>query len=333
MNRISKSIVRFYSHKPGYQGAAQQRINHDVQARRSRPQGKNSKKKRGAVIKGAMFESAPERVEGSSYYLMQQSRDPYAKMAKIQNYRCRSAFKLVEIQNEFGIISPGIDVLDIGASPGGWSQVIVEELKLGSNSFADSENETLQKQKVLENEESLLDEIYSMSFLSSSKEKDEEKDVKRAGSCVSCDLRPFREISGAKQIIGDIFEKRTLQQIQNERTHFQLIVSDAHPGASQDPKQTIYSSSQLSQRIIEDVLPLLLSPGGAFVTKALSQKLVLKMKQHFQHVHEKTDFQRTKKKEKSVSIFNFYQKFLIKSAISSSRNRRGQNQKSFSSLD
>ena len=64
-----------------------------------------------------------------------------------------------------------------------------------------------------------------MSVLSSSKEKGEEKDEKRAGSCVSCDLRPFREISGAKQIIGDIFEKRTLQQIQNERTHFQLIVS------------------------------------------------------------------------------------------------------------
>ena len=87
-----------------------------------------------------------------------------------------------------------------------------------------------------------------------------------------------------------------------------ILHIDAHPGASQDPKQTIYSSSQLSQRIIEDVLPLLLSPGGAFVTKALSQKLVLKMKQHFQHVHEKTDFQRTKKKEKSVSIFNFHQK-------------------------
>ncbi len=51
-----------------------------------RPQGKNSKKKRGAVIKGAMYESAAESVEGSPFYLMQQSRDPYAKLAKIQNY-------------------------------------------------------------------------------------------------------------------------------------------------------------------------------------------------------------------------------------------------------
>lgn len=51
-----------------------------------RPQGKNSKKKRGAVIKGAMYESSAESVEGSPFYLMQQSRDPYAKLAKIQNY-------------------------------------------------------------------------------------------------------------------------------------------------------------------------------------------------------------------------------------------------------
>ncbi|CBY08369.1 unnamed protein product [Oikopleura dioica] len=84
MMRLEKNLIRFYSSK-GFQ-SGQQRINHDVQARRSRPQGKNSKKKRGAVIKGAMYESAAESVEGSPFYLMQQSRDPYAKLAKIQNY-------------------------------------------------------------------------------------------------------------------------------------------------------------------------------------------------------------------------------------------------------
>ena len=57
-------------------------------------------------------------------------RDPYVKLAKIQNYRCRSAFKLKDIDSDFGLIEPGMAVLDIGAAPGGWSQVIAEKLAI-----------------------------------------------------------------------------------------------------------------------------------------------------------------------------------------------------------
>jgi len=229
-----------------------------------------------------MYESAAESVEGSPFYLMQQSRDPYAKLAKIQNYRCRSAFKLIEIQSEFKLICPGMTVLDIGASPGGWSQVIVEELKLESPpNVAASEHGRNENERFSRND--LLDEIYSMPLINFNEKENKNES---GGSCVSCDLRPFRHVNGARQVIGDIFEKETLDQIQNEQREFDLVVSDAHPGASQDPKQTIYSSTQLSQRIIEDVLPQLLSPGGAFLTKALSQKLVSLMKQHFQHVSQ-----------------------------------------------
>ena len=90
----------------------------------------------------------------------------------------------------------------------------------------------------------------------------------------------------------------------NKRFNFLFTrILDAHPGASQDPKQTIYSSTQLSQRIIEDVLPRLLSPGGVFLTKALSQKLVSLMKQHFQHVSEKTDFKKKNLNSRDTFIF------------------------------
>lgn len=49
---------------------------------------------------------------------MRQDRDPYVKMAKVQNYRCRSAFKLKEINEKYNLIQPGIKILDIGAAPG-----------------------------------------------------------------------------------------------------------------------------------------------------------------------------------------------------------------------
>ena len=50
-------------------------------------------------------------------------RDFYYKEAKKLGYRARSAFKLIEIQQRFGIIKRGDRIIDLGASPGGWSQV------------------------------------------------------------------------------------------------------------------------------------------------------------------------------------------------------------------
>ena len=51
---------------------------------------------------------------------------PYYRRAKKEGYRSRAAYKLREINNRVKILKPGYDVLDIGASPGGWSQVARE---------------------------------------------------------------------------------------------------------------------------------------------------------------------------------------------------------------
>jgi 23S rRNA (uridine2552-2'-O)-methyltransferase len=54
-------------------------------------------------------------------------KDQYRKQAKIQGYRSRSAFKLLQINNSFKIIRPGFKVIDVGCAPGGWLQVAFEE--------------------------------------------------------------------------------------------------------------------------------------------------------------------------------------------------------------
>lgn len=55
-------------------------------------------------------------------------KDPFVKATKRQHYRCRSAFKLLEIDDKLHILRPGLSVLDCGAAPGAWSQVAVERV-------------------------------------------------------------------------------------------------------------------------------------------------------------------------------------------------------------
>ncbi|XP_012271832.1 rRNA methyltransferase 2, mitochondrial [Orussus abietinus] len=62
----------------------------------------------------------------SQLWLERQMRDPYVELAKQENYRCRSAFKLLEVNEKFRIFTPGQVVVDCGAAPGSWTQVAVK---------------------------------------------------------------------------------------------------------------------------------------------------------------------------------------------------------------
>lgn len=64
----------------------------------------------------------------SQLWIRRQKKDPYVFEAKMQNYRARSAFKLIEIDDRYRIFAPGMTVLDLGAAPGGWTQVAVERV-------------------------------------------------------------------------------------------------------------------------------------------------------------------------------------------------------------
>src|SRR5262245_36759830 len=59
----------------------------------------------------------------STHWLSRQLNDPYVAEAKRKGYRSRAAFKLAEIDDKFRILKKGATVLDLGAAPGGWSQV------------------------------------------------------------------------------------------------------------------------------------------------------------------------------------------------------------------
>ena len=67
----------------------------------------------------------------SKNWLIKQHKDPFFRQSKIQGYRSRSAFKLIEINKKFKFLKKKTFLLDLGSSPGGWSQVAIKKITNG----------------------------------------------------------------------------------------------------------------------------------------------------------------------------------------------------------
>ena len=68
----------------------------------------------------------------SKNWINKQKRDIYVRQSKVDGYRARSAYKLIEINEKFKIFQNEISVLDIGAAPGSWSQYVSKVVKNGT---------------------------------------------------------------------------------------------------------------------------------------------------------------------------------------------------------
>ena len=67
----------------------------------------------------------------SKNWINKQRRDTYVRQSKVDGYRARSAYKLIEIDEKFKIFKGGISIIDIGAAPGSWSQYALKKAKSG----------------------------------------------------------------------------------------------------------------------------------------------------------------------------------------------------------
>ncbi len=81
---------------------------------------KPSGAKRGLTV---MVRTGRGRTTASQQWLKRQLNDPYVAAAQAQGWRSRAAFKLIEMDDRYELIKPGMRVLDLGAAPGGWCQV------------------------------------------------------------------------------------------------------------------------------------------------------------------------------------------------------------------
>ena len=67
----------------------------------------------------------------SKNWVNKQRRDIYVRKSKVEGYRARSVYKLIEIDEKFKIFKGGLSVIDIGAAPGSWSQYVSKVVKNG----------------------------------------------------------------------------------------------------------------------------------------------------------------------------------------------------------
>ena len=88
---------------------------------RGRPVGRHHLKVR--------LKTAKQRTASSQRWLERQLNDPYVAAARREGYRSRAAFKLIEIDDKHRLLRPGLRVVDLGAAPGGWSQVAAERVQ------------------------------------------------------------------------------------------------------------------------------------------------------------------------------------------------------------
>ncbi|MBY6240643.1 RlmE family RNA methyltransferase [Methylosinus sp. Sm6] len=75
--------------------------------------------------------TARKRSLSSTLWLERQLNDPYVAQAKRDGYRSRAAYKLIELDERFHLLRPGQRIVDLGAAPGGWSQIAARKVGAG----------------------------------------------------------------------------------------------------------------------------------------------------------------------------------------------------------
>ena len=76
----------------------------------------------------------------SKNWLIKQNRDPFFVQSKIQGYRSRSAFKLIEMNKKFNFLNSNTHLVDLGSSPGGWAQIASKIITKGKILAVDIKN-------------------------------------------------------------------------------------------------------------------------------------------------------------------------------------------------
>ncbi|KAI8187901.1 tRNA (cytidine(32)/guanosine(34)-2'-O)-methyltransferase [Colletotrichum sp. SAR 10_75] len=205
-------------------------------------------------------------------------RDAYYRLAKEQGWRARSAFKLLQLDEEFDLFANVTRVVDLCAAPGSWSQVLSRVLikgeKFGRSAWQDREAKF--RQEMLGVFPSAPDSEAPGQAETDAQEPQPRKDVK----IVSIDLQPISPLPGIITLRADITHPATVPLLlkaldpdydattksKQASSPVDLVISDGAPDVTGLHDLDIYVQSQLLFAALNLAL-CVLKPGGKFVAK------------------------------------------------------------------
>ncbi|EOD44499.1 putative trna (uridine-2 -o-)-methyltransferase trm7 protein [Neofusicoccum parvum UCRNP2] len=198
-------------------------------------------------------------------------RDAYYRLAKEQGWRARSAFKLLQLDEEFNLFEGVTRVVDLCAAPGSWSQVLSRILIKGERfGRAGWEDKQLQDQAALHS----TSQAQADATEGDRRQSEPRKDVK----IVSIDLQPMAPLDGITTLRADITHPSTIPLLLRaldpddaSSSPVDLVISDGAPDVTGLHDLDIYVQSQLLWAALNLAL-CVLKPGGKFVAKIFRGK-------------------------------------------------------------
>ena len=203
-------------------------------------------------------------------------RDAYYRLAKEQGWRARSAFKLIQLDEQFDLFDGVTRVVDLCAAPGSWSQVLSRILIKGESFGRRAwEEKHEREQKIIRGENIGHEE----------KSKKAELRPRDGVRIVAVDLQPMSSLEGITTLKGDITHPTTIPRIlqaldpetynpdspDSVSNPVDLVLSDGAPDVTGLHDLDIYIQSQLLYSALQLTLRVL-KPGGKFVAKIFRGK-------------------------------------------------------------
>lgn len=229
-------------------------------------------------------------------------RDAYYRLAKEQGWRARSAFKLLQLDEEFDLFANVTRVVDLCAAPGSWSQVLSRVLikgeKFGRVAWQDREAKFRQQMLQVFGPVKNIDDVKQADISQVENCLQPRKDVK----IVAIDLQPMSPLPGVITLRADITHPATVPLLlkaldpeydptsssQQAAHPVDLVISDGAPDVTGLHDLDIYVQSQLLFAALNLAL-CVLKPGGKFVAKIFRGKnvdvLYAQLKIFFERVH------------------------------------------------
>jgi len=171
--------------------------------------------------------TAKKRTVSSTRWLERQLNDPYVAKARREGYRSRAAYKLIELDQKFRLLKPGLAVVDLGAAPGGWTQVAVKRVRAEAT----------------------------------------ENSSKALGKVIAADILEMDPVPGAETLHLDFLDDGAPEQLREALGGgADIVLSDMAPPAS-GQRETDHLRIMALVEAAVDFASQVLNPGGAFVAK------------------------------------------------------------------